>query len=226
MLSMRSANLRSRAFALSNIAKIVFKFLKLRKNNILSNITHTARKRSVQNINRSRAQMNQRPGLRINLCFHHVHKRADIVLGFFLFSVNFLRVNRRRNVIKIFRSLFIKLAANLQMSLYQSRLAFCARTDAGLFRNILRKPGKHLSFRQRISMIDTRKIFKNITCFHKNIIKNCRNNNNFQKFRTLRFHPAANPTRLLHSSRKPAFQSPLTLGLAALACLRHSSTPA
>ncbi len=167
MLSVGASNLRSRAFAFRNITKIIFKFFKFRKHNIFSNIAHTTRKSRIQNINRSCSKMNKRTDFRINLRLHNVNKSADIVLSLFFLSINFFRVNSRSNIVEFFSKFVSKLAANLQMSLYKSRFAFSARTDRSLFRNILRQSVKNRLFRNRIAVVDTRKIFKNVTSFHK-----------------------------------------------------------
>ena len=166
MLTVCTSYLRSCTFTFCNVAEIVFKFFEFWKYNIFSNITHAAGKTGIKNINRCSAKVNKRADFCINLCLHYVYKGADIVLCLFFFSINFLRVDIISNLIQLFCDCVSKLTAHLKMSLYEGSFTAGMRANACFFRNVLRKAVECFSLRQRVSVIDTRQVFKNVTSFH------------------------------------------------------------
>ncbi|MBQ4237221.1 MAG: hypothetical protein II716_10350, partial [Treponema sp.] len=85
----------------------------------------------VQNVNRSRTKVNQRTNLGVNLCLHHVHKRADIVLGLLFLFVNFLGINVLRNRIKFCGNIIRKFSRSFRWALTRAASHFAwERTDA------------------------------------------------------------------------------------------------
>ena len=136
MLAVSASDLRSVGLALGDRAKIFFKLLQFRKNNVLRHVAHSARKGRVQDVHACRSKVNERSQVSGYFCLKDVDKRANVVLCLFLFFVNFLGVDVGRGLVKRGGLFVVQLAANLKVRLYKRGFALGKALHAGLFRNV------------------------------------------------------------------------------------------